>query len=60
MADISKVRMLNGTEYNYKDAQARRDIDDLKADLGDLDERVEAATHFSKNCQPAKVTQIWF
>lgn len=42
MADISKVRMLNGTEYNYKDAQARRDIDDLKADLGDLDERVEA------------------
>lgn len=34
MADISKVRMLNGTEYNYKDAKARSDIEGLKADLG--------------------------
>lgn len=33
MADISKVRMLNGTEYNYKDAKARSDIEELKADL---------------------------
>ena len=33
MADISKVRMLNGTEYNYKDAKARSDIEGLKADL---------------------------
>lgn len=33
MADISKVRMLNGTEYNYKDAKARLDIEGLKADL---------------------------
>ena len=37
MADISKVRMLNGTEYNYKDAKARSDIEGLKADLGYLD-----------------------
>ena len=42
MADISKVRMLNGTEYNYKDAKARSDIEGLKADLEDLDERVDA------------------
>lgn len=38
MADISKVRMLNGTEYNYKDAKARSDIEGLKADLDTLDE----------------------
>lgn len=37
MADISKVRMLNGTEYNYKDAKARSDIEGLKADLGDFE-----------------------
>ena len=36
MADISKVRMLNGTEYNYKDAKARSDIEGLKADLAPL------------------------
>ena len=36
MADISKVRMLNGTEYNYKDAKARSDIEGLKADLQSL------------------------
>ena len=36
MADISKVRMLNGTEYNYKDAKARSDIEGIKADLGAL------------------------
>lgn len=37
MADISKVRMLNGTEYNYKDAKARSDIEGLKADLDNLE-----------------------
>ena len=37
MADISKVRMLNGTEYNYKDAKARSDIEGLKADLDALE-----------------------
>ena len=40
MADISKVRMLNGTEYNYKDAKARSDIEGLKAETGTLTERV--------------------
>lgn len=42
MADISKVRMLNGTEYNYKDAKARSDIEGLKADLEDLEETVDS------------------
>lgn len=41
MADISKVRMLNGTEYNYKDAKARSDIEGLKADLANLNDNVD-------------------
>lgn len=55
MADISKVRMLNGTEYNYKDAKARSDIEGLKADLADVNEELGispfpisgSATHIS-------------
>lgn len=41
MADISKVRMLNGTEYNYKDAQARADIATLNESLDALDSKVD-------------------
>ena len=35
MADISKIQVPgSATQYNIKDAQARRDIEDVKADLG--------------------------
>lgn len=34
MADISKIQVPgSATQYNIKDAQARRDIEDVKADL---------------------------
>jgi len=37
MADISKIQVPgSATQYNIKDAQARRDIEDVKADLGAL------------------------
>ena len=37
MADISKIQVPgSATQYNIKDAQARRDIEDVKADLGTL------------------------
>ena len=37
MADISKIQVPgSATQYNIKDAQARRDIEDVKADLGDF------------------------
>jgi hypothetical protein len=36
MADISKIQVPeSATQYNIKDAQARRDIEGVKADLGD-------------------------
>ena len=39
MADISKIQVPgSATQYNIKDAQARRDIEDVKADLGALTE----------------------
>lgn len=38
MADISKIQVPgSATQYNIKDAQARRDIEDVKADLDTLD-----------------------
>lgn len=38
MADISKIQVPgNATQYNIKDAQARRDIEDVKADLDNID-----------------------
>ena len=33
MADLSKIRIPNGTEYNLKDAQARADIESLNGSL---------------------------
>lgn len=36
MADLSKIRIPNGTEYNLKDAQARADIESLNGSLGQL------------------------
>jgi len=37
MADISKIQVPgSATQYDIKDAQARRDIEDVKADLGNL------------------------
>lgn len=36
MADLSKIRIPNGTEYNLKDAQARADIDSLNGSLQEL------------------------
>lgn len=44
MADISKVRMLDGTEYNYKDAKARADITALNESLGDVQADLENVT----------------
>lgn len=35
MADVSKIVLPDGGEYNYKDAKARQDISQLQADLGD-------------------------
>ena len=41
MADISKIQVPgSATQYNIKDAQARRDIEDVKADLGALESNV--------------------
>ena len=41
MADISKIQIPgSATQYNIKDAQARRDIEDVKADLEDLEDAV--------------------
>lgn len=36
MADLSKIKIPNGTEYNLKDAQARADIESLNGSLGDV------------------------
>ena len=36
MADLSKIRIPNGTEYNLKDAQARADITALNGSLASL------------------------
>lgn len=36
MADLSKIKIPNGTEYNLKDAQARADIESLNGSLGTL------------------------
>lgn len=37
MADLSKIKIPNGTEYNLKDAQARADIESLNGSLGLLE-----------------------
>ena len=37
MADLSKIRIPNGTEYNLKDAQARADITALNGSLENLE-----------------------
>ena len=43
MADISKIQVPgSATQYNIKDAQARRDIEDVKADLDALESTVDA------------------
>ncbi len=36
MADLSKIKIPNGTEYNLKDAQARADIESLNGSLENL------------------------
>ena len=41
MADLSKIRIPNGTEYNLKDAQARADITALNGSLGNISGEVE-------------------
>ena len=41
MADLSKIRIPNGTEYNLKDAQARADITALN---GSLENKADAET----------------
>ena len=38
MADLSKIRIPNGTEYNLKDAQARADIESLNGSLEQVSE----------------------
>lgn len=37
MADLSKIKIPNGTEYNLKDAQARADIESLNGSLENLE-----------------------
>lgn len=39
MADLSKIKIPNGTEYNLKDAQARADIESLNGSLDTFFER---------------------
>jgi len=42
MADLSKIKIPNGTEYNLKDAQARADIESLNGSLGDVKADLDA------------------
>jgi len=45
MADISKIQVPgSATQYNIKDAQARRDIEGVKADLGDVNNQMPDVT----------------
>ena len=41
MADLSKIRIPNGTEYNLKDAQARADITALNGSLGNVTDKIQ-------------------
>lgn len=45
MADLSKIRIPNGTEYNLKDAQARADITALNGSLGAFRSVVSGGIH---------------
>lgn len=44
MADLSKIKIPNGTEYNLKDAQARADIESLNGSLGEQSVAVATGT----------------
>lgn len=54
MADISKIQVPgSATQYNIKDAQARRDIEDVKADLDALEEALENVDGLSTDVKTA-------
>lgn len=46
MADLSKIKIPNGTEYNLKDAQARADIESIN---GSLATKAPASTVYTKD-----------
>lgn len=59
MADISKIQVPgSATQYNIKDAQARRDIEDVKADLGALitPPRLDTNTNLDSVMEPGVYT----
>ena len=50
MADISKIQVPGSTtQYNIKDAQARRDIEDVKADLNNMLPVLSGTNLFTKS-----------
>ena len=61
MADISKIQVPgSATQYNIKDAQARRDIEDVKADLGDIASAKFTTVDIVATPSFASALKIWF
>ena len=54
MADISRIKIPNGTEYTLKDAQAREDIAALNGSLGTLEKKTPVVNTVAENYTEVK------
>ena len=59
MADLSKIKIPNGTEYNLKDAQARADIESLNGSLVDVKADLKSALKITGADVAVTLTSTW-